>query len=211
MALNISDHADVYHVLFHTDDAKITNSCQITTNEGSTLVKPSFRKDNDDNLALKSRYSSINVNCDSKDDFFASMKIEFDCDFKDIFKGVIVSVHLCAMTNQATFIDTTIDDCVLGETLTLAIARKDNKASIYKNGVKVNTEDVDMKGILSYISIDAKAHCLELQTIIDDIIFIDKENVIDSNYTIDSSKSELANNAVVVDTSNTTFGTVAKV
>lgn len=210
MALNISDHADVYHVLFHTDNAKVTNSCQITTNTDSILVKPSYRKDTDDNLALKSKYSSINVNCDSKDDFFASMKIEFDCEFKEIFKDNIVSVHLCAMSNQATFIDTTID-CVLGETLTLAIARKDNKASIYKNGVKVNTKDVDMKGILSYISIDAKAKCLELQTILDDIIFIDKENVIDSNYTIDSSKSELANNAVVVDTNNQTFGTVAKV
>ena len=210
MALNISDHADVYHVLFHTNDAKITNSCQVVTESDSTLVKPLFRKSTDDNLALKSKSSYIDIKCNPKSDFFFSTKVGFDSDMKDFYPtSISAKIRFIVVSNLAEYIDVSFDT-TLKDTTTLAVSRKDNKVTVYKDGNKVSLYDDTFKGNLSYIKIETKADAITLKTVIDDVIFVNNESVLTDNYTIALDKSEISNNAVVVDTSNNTYGVVPK-
>lgn len=224
MALEIKDKSKVYHLRFHTDDAKINNICTITTTDNYSLLHPSYRSSSDDNRVLVSDRMYINTDNTLKKDFYIHFLIgintTINTDISDETTKTAFNNFINNNTYNATLvlINKSNTDLIQyqfkmnnSDMNDIVISRSGDICTLYIDGKKVYQTTVS--GELSNLAVflndnTSKVPC---NLLLDDFVIIDGESIVSGDtINIDKTKSVLGKNSAVIDSSKTIYGVTTK-
>ena len=201
MALEIKDKSKVYHLRFHTDDAKINNICTVTTTDNYSLLHPSYRSSSDDNRVLVSDRMYINTDNTLKKDFYIHFLIGINT-----YNATLVLINK-SKTNLIQY-QFKMNNSYMND---IVISRSGDTCTLYIDGKKVYQTTVS--GELSKLAVflndnTAKVPC---KLLLDDFVIVDGESIVSGDtINIDKTKSVLGKNSAVIDSDKTIYGVTTK-
>lgn len=224
MALEIKDKSKVYHLRFHTDDAKVNNICTVTTTDNYSLLHPSYRSSSDDNRVLVSDRICINTDNTLKKDFYIHFLIGIDStintDISDettktafnnfVNKNTYNAILVLINKSNTNFIQYkfSMNNSDMND---IVISRSGDTCTLYIDGKKVYQTTVS--GELSNLAVflndnTSKVPC---NLLLDDFVIVDGESIVSGDtINIDKTKSVLGKNSAVIDNSKTIYGVTTK-
>ena len=228
MALEIKDKSKVYHLRFHTDDAKINNICTVTTTDNYSLLHPSYRSSSDDNRVLVSDRMYINTDNTLKKDFYIHFLIGINTTIntdisdettKTAFNNFINNTYNATYNATLVLINKSNTGLIQyqfkmnnSNMNDIVISRSGDACTLYIDGKKVYQTTVS--GELSNLAVflnnnnTSKVPC---NLLLDDFVIIDGESIVSGDtINIDKTKSVLGKNSAVIDGSKTIYGVTAK-
>ena len=224
MALEIKDKSKVYHLRFHTDDAKINNICTVTTTDNYSLLHPSYKSSSDDNRVLVSDRMYINTDNTLKKDFYIHFLIgintAINTDISDETTKTAFNNFINNNTYNATLvlINKSNTDLIQyqfnmnnSDMNDIVISRSGDTCTLYIDGKKVYQTTVS--GELSKLAVllndnTSKVPC---NLLLDDFVIVDGESIVSGDtINIDKTKSVLSKNSAVIDSGKTIYGVTTK-
>ena len=224
MALEIKDKSKVYHLRFHTDDAKINNICTVTTTDNYSLLHPSYRSSSDDNRVLVSDRMYINTDNTLKKDFYIHFLIGINTAINTDISDETTKTAFNNFINNNTYNSTLVlinksnTDLIQyqfnmnnSDMNVIVISRSGDTCTLYIDGKKVYQTTVS--GELSKLAVflndnTAKVPC---NLLLDDFVIVDGESIVSGDtINIDKTKSVLGKNSAVIDRDKTIYGVTTK-
>ena len=224
MALEIKDKSKVYHLRFHTDDAKINNICTVTTTDNYSLLHLSYRSSSDDNRVLVSDRMCINTDNTLKKDFYIHFLIGINTTINTDISDETTKTAFNNFINNNTYNATLV---LINKSNTnfiqyqfkmnnsdmndIVISRSGDTCTLFIDGKKAYQTTVS--GELSNLAVflndnTSKVPC---NLLLDDFVIVDGESIVSGDIiSIDKTKSVLSKNSAVIDGSKTIYGVTAK-
>lgn len=224
MALEIKDKSKVYHLRFHTDDAKVNNICTVTTTDNYSLLHPSYRSSSDDNRVLVSDRMYISSDNTLKKDFYIHFLIGINTTINTDISDETTKTAFNNFINNNTYNATLV---LINKSNTnfiqyqfkmnnsdmndIVISRSGYTCTLYIDGKKVYQTTVS--GELSNLAVflnnnTSKVPC---NLLLDDFVIVDGESIVNGDtINIDKTKSVLGKNSAIIDSSKTIYGVTTK-
>ena len=224
MALEIKDRSKVYHLRFHTDDAKVNNICTVTTTDNYSLLHPSYRSSSDDNRVLVSDRMYINTDNTLKKDFYIHFLIGIDTAIDATISDETTKTAFNNFVNNNTYnailvlinkSNTNIMQYKFSmnnnDMNDVVITRSGDTCTLYIDGKKVyqTTVSGELNNLAVFLNDNtSKVPC---NLLLDDFVVVDGESIVSGDtINIDKAKSVLGKNSAAIDGSKTIYGVTTK-
>ena len=223
MALEIKDKSKVYHLRFHTDDAKVNNICTVTTTDNYSLLHPSYRSSSDDNRVLVSDRMYINTVNTLKKDFYIHFLIGINTTINTDISDETTKTAFKNFINNNTYNATLV---LINKSNTnfiqyqfkmnnsdmndIVISRSGDICTLYIDGKKVyqTTVSGELSNLAVFLNDTSK---VPFNLLLDDFVIVDGESIVSGDtINIDKTKSVLRKNSAVIDSGKTIYGATTK-
>lgn len=224
MALEIKDKSKVYHLRFHTDDAKVNNICTVTTTDNYSLLHLSYRSSSDDNRVLVSDRMYISTDNTLKKDFYIHFLIGINTTINTDISDETTKTAFNNFINNNTYNATLV---LINKSNTnfiqyqfkmnnsdmndIVISRSGYTCTLYIDGKKVYQTTVS--GELSNLAVFLNNNISKVpcNLLLDDFVIVDGESIVNGDtINIDKTKSVLGKNSAIIDSSKTIYGVTTK-